>query len=274
MSALRSCVEQFYLEVFPVDGIEDQLLGLSDGAYIGITCSPRRGLDETLDLVDRLHGHDFHLVPHIAARQVRDSAHLRDIVQRLNGQGVRALFIPGGDIARPVGEFSSSLLLLRELATIGHQFEHIGVAAYPEGHPAISNEILLEALRSKQELATYMVTQMCFDPAVLLGWLKAMRSRGITLPAWLGLPGVMNRMKLLQTSLRIGVGESARFARKQSSLAGRLLRSANYSPDDLVAGLAPGMEDADLGIHGFYLFSFNQVKATVAWREDLLRRLA
>ena len=67
MSALRSCVEQFYLEVFPVDGIEDQLLGLSDGAYIGITCSPRRGLDETLDLVDRLHGHDFHLVPHIAA---------------------------------------------------------------------------------------------------------------------------------------------------------------------------------------------------------------
>jgi methylenetetrahydrofolate reductase (NADPH) len=274
MSALRSCVEQFYLEVFPVDGIEDQLLGLSDGAYIGITCSPRRGLDETLDLVDRLHGHDFHLVPHIAARQVHDSAHLRDIVQRLNGQGVRALFIPGGDIARPVGEFSSSLLLLRELATIGHQFEHIGVAAYPEGHPAISNEILLEALRSKQELATYMVTQMCFDPAVLLGWLKAMRSRGITLPAWLGLPGVMNRMKLLQTSLRIGVGESARFARKQSSLAGRLLRSANYSPDDLVAGLAPGMEDADLGIHGFYLFSFNQVKATVAWREDLLRRLA
>lgn len=274
MSALRSCVEQFYLEVFPVDGIEDQLLGLSDGAYIGITCSPRRGLDETLDLVDRLHGHDFHLVPHIAARQVHDSAHLRDIVQRLNGQGVRALFIPGGDIARPVGEFSSSLLLLRELATIGHQFEHIGVAAYPEGHPAISNEILLEALRSKQELATYMVTQMCFDPAVLLGWLKAMRSRGITLPAWLGLPGVMNRMKLLQTSLRIGVGESARFARKQSSLAGKLLRSANYSPDELVYDLAQGVENPDLKIDGFYLFSFNQVNETVAWREELLRRLA
>ncbi len=274
MSALRSCIEQFYLEVFPVDGIEDQLLGLSDGAYIGITCSPGRGLHETLDLVDRLHGHDFHLVPHIAARQVRDSAHLRDIVQRLNGQGVRALFVPGGDIARPVGKYSSSLLLLRELAAMVHQFEHIGVAAYPEGHPAISNETLLEALRSKQELATYMVTQMCFDPAVLLSWLQSMRTLGITLPAWLGLPGVMNRMKLLQTSLRIGVGESARFARKQSSLSGRLLRSANYCPDDLVAGLAPGMEDTDLGIYGFYLFSFNQVKATVAWREDLLRRLA
>lgn len=51
MSALRGCVEQFYWEVLPLEGIEDQLFGLSDGVYIGITCSPKRGLDETLDLV-------------------------------------------------------------------------------------------------------------------------------------------------------------------------------------------------------------------------------
>ena len=38
-------------------------------------------------------------------------------------------------ISDPVGEFDSSLNLLRELAGIGHQFEHVGVAAYPEGHP-------------------------------------------------------------------------------------------------------------------------------------------
>ncbi|MEE4147126.1 MAG: methylenetetrahydrofolate reductase [Halieaceae bacterium] len=274
MSPLHDCVEQFYLEVFPIDGIEDQLLGLPDGAYIGITCSPKRGLDATLDLVDRLHGHDFHLVPHIAARQVRDAAHLQDIVQRLDGQGVGALFVPGGDIVPPLGEFSSSLMLLRELANIGHRFEHIGVAAYPEGHPAIPAEILLASLLAKQELATYMVTQMCFDPALILRWLQSMRTEGVTLAAWLGLPGVMNRVKLLQTSLRIGVGESARFARKQTSLAGKLLRSANYSPEELVFGLAGGVENAALGIDGFYLFSFNQVTATVAWREDLLRRLS
>ncbi len=274
MSALRSCIEQIYLEVFPVDGIEEQLLGLSDGAYIGITCSPQRGLHVTLDLVERLQGHDFHLVPHIAARQVRDSSHLRDIVQRLNQQGVRSVFVPGGDIVEPVGSFSSSLMLLRELAEIGHDFEHVGVAAYPEGHPAIAPQVLLEALKSKQELATYMVTQMCFDPDRLLQWLKAMRGLGVTLPAWLGLPGVMNRIKLLQTALRIGVGESARFARKQPSLAGQVLRSKNYSPDQLVFDLAAGIEDRGLGIDGFYLFSFNQVRATVAWREGLLRGIA
>ena len=274
MSALRRCVEQLYLEVFPVDGIERELLGMPDGAYIGITCSPKRGLDVTLDLVERLQGHDFKLVPHIAARQVRDTSHLRDIVQRLTAQGVRALFVPGGDITEPLGDFDSSLMLLRELANIGHDFEHVGVAAYPEGHPAIDERVLLETLRAKQALATYMVTQMCFDAALIGRWLQLVRDHGITMPVWVGLPGVMNRMKLFKTSLRIGVGESARFARKQTSVASTLLRSANYRPDELVLDLAAGVEKPGLGIDGFYLFSFNQVKDTVAWRKDMLQRLA
>ena len=274
MPALRSCIERLYLEVFPVEGIEQQLQGMPDGAHIGITCSPRQGMDTTLALVDKMQGRDFQLVPHIAARQVRDAVHLGDIVQHLNEQGVRQLFVPGGDITEPVGDFDSSLSLLRELANTGHDFEHIGVAAYPEGHPNIDDQTLFTALQCKQELATYMVTQMCFDAAVLATWLRAMRERGITLPAWIGLPGVMNRMQLFKTSLRIGVGESARFARKQTTLAGKLLRSSNYRPDDLVNALAPAVRNPDCGIGGFYLFSFNQVKDTVAWREDLLAQLA
>ena len=274
MSALRSCIEQIYLEVFPEVGIETQLLGLSDGAYIGITCSPKRGLDVTLELVERLQGHQFHLVPHIAARQVRDSSHLHDIVQRLSQQGVTSLFVPGGDIPNPVGVFTSSLTLLRELANISHPFEHIGVAAYPEGHPTISDEVLFDELQAKQELATYMVTQMCFDPAALLRWLQSMRERGITLPAWLGLPGVMNRTKLLKTALRIGVGESTRFARTQSRLAGHLLRSADYTPDELLFQLEAEIANPALAIEGFYMFSFNQIGSTVTWRKNLLGQIA
>jgi methylenetetrahydrofolate reductase (NADPH) len=105
-------------------------------------------------------------------------------------------------------------------------------------------------------------------------WLQSVRDHGITMPVWVGLPGVMNRMKLFKTSLRIGVGESARFARKQTSVASTLLRSANYRPDNLVLDLAAGIEKPGLGIDGFYLFSFNQVKDTVAWRKDMLQRLA
>ena len=274
MPALRTCIERLYLEVFPVRGIEKELLTLPDEAYIGITCSPRQGLDVTLELVEKLQGHDFHLVPHIAARQVRNRGHLRDIVARLRDQGVESMFVPGGDIPEPVGAFDSSLALLRELAELDHGLQHIGVAAHPEGHPTIDDDTLYQCLRDKQELANYLVTQMCFDPRVLVDWLTRVREQGIHLPAWIGLPGVMNRMKLFRTSLRIGVGESARFARQQGGLAGRLLRSSNYSPDEIVDGLAPAIREQRLGIDGFYLFSFNQVDDTIAWRDDLLGTLS
>ena len=42
---------------------------------------------------------------------------------------------------------------------------------------------------------------------------------------------------------------------------------------DLLRDLADTVADAELGVGGFYLFSFNRVEATVQWREDMLRRL-
>lgn len=273
MTTLHSCMEQLYLEVFPVEGIEEQLLRLPDGSHLGVTCSPKKGLEITLQLVEKLQGHHFHLVPHIAARQVRDRFHLQEIIQRLEAQGVTSMFVPGGDIKKPAGDFDSSLSLLRQMAEIGHNFQHVGVAAYPEGHPDIDEQRLFSALQEKQEFATYLVTQMCFDAGKVISWLQQMRERGIELPAWIGLPGVMDRMELFKTSLRIGVGESARFARKQTSLAGKLLRSSHFQPDELVHNLVPGIEDSALGIGGFYLFSFNQVQSTVDWRETLLQQL-
>lgn len=273
MPNLRSSLQALYLEVFPVDGIEKQLQQLPDGACLGITCSPKRGLQATLDLVSALQSRDFHLVPHVAARQVRDRAHLSDIIQQFEDEGVEAVFVPAGDIAQPIGDYPDALALLRDIAEIGHEFSHLGVAAYPEGHPGIDDRCLFESLKEKQELATYMVTQMCFDADVVLRWLVEVRSRGIVLPVSLGLPGVMDRMKLLRTSLRIGVGQSARFLRKQGGLAGALLRASHYQPDELLEGFKDGIEDPEMGIDGFYIFSFNQVAATVAWQQEWLRKL-
>ena len=273
MSTFRSAVQSIYLEVFPADGIGEQLLNLPDGAYLGITCSPGKGLNATLELVEQLHGHAFHLVPHIAARQVRDASHLRDILAELQGQGVKSLFVPGGDLRRPAGQFDSALSLLRTMAEIGHGMTDIGVAAHPEGHPFLDTETLRSVLLDKQEFATYLVTQMCFDAGKVIEWLTDIRSRGLKLQAWIGLPGVMMRSRLLATSLRIGVGESARFALKQKTLAGKLLKSRRYKPDDLLFGLAPHLDDEALNIGGFYLFSFNQVEDTLRWRAEMLEQL-
>ena len=272
-AAVRNAVRSIYLEVFPADGIDEKLLDLPDGANLGITCSPSKGIKATLELVERLSGHPFHLVPHIAARQVQDVSHLRDILAELEGQGVKSLFVPGGDLHRPAGQFDSALSLLRIMAEVGHGMIDIGVAAHPGGHPFIDTKTLQSALQDKQELASYMVTQMCFDSGRVIEWLNDIRGRGITLQAWIGLPGVMHRRRLLTTSLRIGVGESARFALKQKTLAGKLLTSRRYQPDDLLFGLAPHLDDSTLNIGGFYMFSFNQVEDTLRWWAEILGRL-
>ena len=77
----------------------------------------------------------------------------------------------------------------------------------------------------------------------------------------------------MSTSLRIGVGESARFALKQKTLAGKLLQSRRYKPDDLLVELAHHLDDEALNIGGFYLFSFNQLEDTLRWRAEILERL-
>jgi len=54
----------------------------------------------------------------------------------------------------PVGVYSSAAEILQALSGIEHHLERIGVGCYPEGHPKISDEVLLEALRAKQHSRT------------------------------------------------------------------------------------------------------------------------
>ena len=212
------------MEIFPTPSIASKLDVLKPGSYVAVTCSPSKGVDVTLDIVARLAQRGFKVVPHIAARMVKDDAHLREILKQLDDLPVISIFVPGGDSAQPDGRFSTALDLLRAIAEVDHKFTEIGVAAHPEGHPAVSNEVLLEQLLKKQEVSNYMVTQMCFDAGVLAGWLRDVRERGITLPAWIGLPGVSDRSTLVTTSLRIGVGNSIRYLKNHGKIAAGLGR--------------------------------------------------
>lgn len=271
--ALLKTVEEAYMEIFPTPTIESKLDVLEPNSYVAITCSPSKGVDVTLDMAERLAHRGFKVVPHIAAKMVKDDAHLREILQRLEDLPIISIFVPGGDAAQPIGKFSTALELLRAIAEVDHKFTEIGVAAHPEGHPAIGNEVLFEALLQKQAVSNYMVTQMCFDAGVLAGWLRDVRERGITLPAWIGLPGVSDRSTLVTTSLRIGVGNSVRYLKNHGRIAARLLMSRTYKPDGLLADLAPCIADPEYGIAGHHIYCFNQVERTEQWRHEFLDSL-
>jgi methylenetetrahydrofolate reductase (NADPH) len=155
----------------------------------------------------------------------------------------------------------------------GHPFERIGVAAYPEGHPDIPAERLLDALRSKQAVASYMTTQMTFDADAIATWVPQVRAAGIRLPIHLGLPGPVELRRLLRIAARIGVGGSARYLRKNRQLLGLVFRRS-YTPDRLLRSLAPTIAETEADVRALHLFTFNQVEAAAEWRRRTLDELA
>lgn len=271
--ALLEAVRESYLEIFPTPTIESRLGVLEPASYVAVTCSPTRGVDETLELSARLAGRGFRVVPHVAARMVRDKAHLREIVARIDQASIISIFVPGGDAEQPIGKYATSLELLRDLADIEHRFVEIGIAAHPEGNPFASDEELVEQLLAKQEYANYLVTQMCFDASRIERWLQGIRARGVHLNAWLGVPGAADRGALIRTSLRIGVGDSVRFLKRQGRRAARLMAAGEYRPDELQFALAPVIADPGLRVAGQHVFCFNQVERAETWRHDFIRSL-
>ena len=229
-NVLVNDLREAYMEIFPGKGIEEKLSVLEPNSCVAVTCSPTKGVDETLELSARLIEQGFRVTPHVAAKCVRDKAHLVGIMAELDRLGVESMFVPGGDRPTPLGQYSTALEVLKDIAEIDHGVKEIGIAAHPEGHPDVDDEVMLAELEKKQPYAQYLVTQMCFDADILGRWLIEIRKRGITLPVWIGLPGAIDRNHLIKTSFRIGVGDSLRFLRKKSAVAAELMKSAVYKP--------------------------------------------
>ena len=272
-AALGRILDAPTFELIPLKNAIDKAAALPAGATVAVTTSPAKGIEATVALSEQLQAHGFRAVPHISARMVRDRAHLVDMIAWLEGAGVGRAFVVGGDAKEP-GAYPDGLALLREMAEIGHPLGEIGIPGYPQGHAFIADRVLLEALRAKAEFASYMTTQLCFDPAAIATWVAARRAEGITLPVHVGVPGVAEPQKLLTIAARIGVADTHRFLVKNVRFVTRLIRSGGfYRPDGLLEGLAPSVADPAAGISGLHLYTFNAVDATEGWRRSYLDRL-
>ena len=270
---IRQDIQKSYMEIIPVPGIEDKLDSLTSDMYLAVTCSPTKGVDETLELSEMLIERGFRVTPHIASKCVSGERHLEAIIKKLDELGIESIFVPGGDRPEPMGDFNNALDLLKALKKLGHNLNKIGMAAHPEGHPDVSDEILMEALEEKKDLADFIVTQMCFDAEILNDWMNQIHKKGIELPVWVGLPGVIERGRLLKTSLRIGVGDSLRFLRKKSQVATELMKSSIYNPDDLVRDITEQIDINDSKLAGYHIYCFNQIETTEKWRTERISAL-
>jgi len=275
MCDLAGLLRNVSYEVMPFRRTEHAVLAhVPTSVPLTITVTEARGLGATLELAMRLHGHGYRVSPHLAARQFVDARHVEDVVARLRAAGIRSVFVIGGDAPRPAGRFPDAFSLLQALEATGHPFDEVGIAGYPEGHAGIPREAVDLALKQKAPLATRIITQICFNATTTASWAAGIASAGVELPVHVGLPGPVNRQKLMRISAGLGLGPSARFLHKQGGLLWRLLLPNGYRPTRLVRRLDAAASEVDSRIEGLHVFTFNELRQTEWWRQRLLGAVA
>ena len=257
-------------ELIPIDGVLKQVPYLPANATVTVTCSAARGIEPTIELVEHLTRLGYRSTPHLAARSIESDDHLDEIVGRLTGAGVSDVYVIGGDSEEPAGPFPDAESLLQAIAGRGNPFTDIGIAGYPEGHPLIETGRLWNSMKAKQHYATYLVTQMCFDASVIVDWVTEARQHDISLPIWVGLPGVASTAQIVRIAGKIGVGQSMRFLRKNLGLVSRFFRPGLYEPDELIEALDERFRTPTLDLRGFHVYTFNSVDSTERWRRRRL----
>ncbi len=272
-AALRRLLSHVRYEVLPTSRIEELVATtLPSGSTVTVTASPSKGLEATVALAERLAARGYDVVPHLAARMISGRTELAEISDRLRRVGVTTVFVPGGD-ADPVGAYSGAMDLLDDLAALGNPFAQVGITGYPESHPTIHDDITVQTMWDKRRHATQVVSNLTFDPAVLGGWVRRVRARGVTTPILVGLPGPVDRAKLLTMATKIGVGESTRFLAKNRGVFARIAVPGGYDPMRLLTRSAGVLGSEEMNVSGLHLFTFNQVAETETWRRDQLARL-
>ena len=268
-AALARVLADPTFELIPLKNVRDQAAALPRGAEVSVTASPGKGIEATVELAIELEATGLRAIPHLSARMIRDRAHLATLLARLHDAGIDRAFVVGGDADEP-GEFLDGLSLLRAMADLGQSPAELGCPCYPQGHPDIPDDALARALRDKAPLVQYMTTQLCFDPKAIAGFIAEQRADGIELPVKLGIPGVAEIPKLMSISARIGVKDASKFVLRNYRFVGQLLKSGGiYKPSRLMQDLAPVIADPAARVIGLHVYTFNNVPATVAWRDEL-----
>ena len=270
----RALVEGMTFELIPLKSVDAGIEALPENSKVSVTASPVKGLDATIELTDRIRDLGHRPIPHISARLVEGPEHVARLASWFKTEGYDTIFVVAGDAEEPAGPYDGAHAFLTDLFAQEHGLSTVGITSYPDGHALIPTEVVHEHLHMKQALLAeagldgWASTQMCFDTDLIGSWLRKEREAGFTLPIHLGLPGVVDRTKLMTMGVRLGVGASLRFLKKNRAAVTKLLAPGAYDPDDILQPMVSELQG--LGVDGLHVFTFNQVGATEEWRQAVL----
>ena len=277
IDTLSSAAANWSIEVTPAGATTVESFSdiLEPETCVNVTFLPGSDPEDTYLVAKRLHEEGMVPIPHIAARSVKDKKHLEKMLSTLAKKAsVKEVLVIGGGVDEPIGEFESSMQILKTGILQANGITKIGVAGHPEGSPDISDDEIRQALYEKNEIATkekldmYIETQFCFEADMVLAWEKKIREDGNKLPIRIGIPGPATIKTLFKFAQISGIGPSMKFISKQARNVAKLMTV--QSPHLLLAGLAKGMEeDKDCLIEHFHYYPFGGFVRTAKYAKAI-----
>lgn len=212
----------------------------------------------------------FEPVPIISSRRLASQQDLDGLLGALIDQANPKRFLMvGGDPASPAGPYPDSLGLLKSGVLERHAIRHVGIVAYPEGHPKIATDTLWQALRWKLAFlhdagcSVEITTQFGFDADAIVRWIAELRGQGIDTPVRIGVPGPTDAGKLLRFARQFGVAASAGIVRRYGFSLAQLVH--RVGPERFFEQLLRGMEGRHLGTVLYHLYPFGGIADAIRW---------
>lgn len=276
-SPLKAFLRGVSIEIMPRTAakIDDFKPLLAPGSRVYLAHIEGTPIDEMIATAKRLARDGFEVMPHFPARIIANAAVLEDWIKRYADEAdvLSALVLAGG-VAKPVGDFHSSMQLMETGLFEKHGYRRLHVAGHPEGNadaePKGQTEVVDAALAWKQAYATTtgtemaITTQFVFDARPVIDWAERIARNGITLPVHVGVAGPAKLQTLIKYAVACGVGPSLGVLQKRARDLTRLLTP--FEPTEVLTALADyKATHPDSLIAQAHVFPLGGIKASAGW---------
>ena len=277
---VEAFLQGYSIEVMPrtAGKIEDFRALLPQGTRVYIAHIDGTPIEDMVATAARLAREGYPVMPHFPARIIRDRAVLADWIARYRGEaGVDQALLLAGGLARPAGEFHSSMQLVETGLFDKAGFKRLHFAGHPEGNRDIDPDggmkVVDEALEWKQKFSERtdaklaLATQFAFDAGPIIRWADRLREAGIAIPVHIGIAGPAKLQTLIKFAIACGVGPSLKVLQKRAMDVTKLLMP--YEPTDVVAQLAAHKAaNPDFNIEAVHFFPLGGIRTNAQWVTD------
>lgn len=274
---VEAFLNDYSIEVMPrtAEKVDDFKALLPKGTRVYVAHIEGTPINDMVSTAKRLARDGFQVMPHFPARIIDDAAMLGDWIARYQGEaGVDQALLLAGGVARPAGDFHSSMQLMETGLFDKAGFKRLHVAGHPEGNrdidPDGSTKMVDEALDWKQKFYDRtdadmaLATQFAFEAKPIIAWVDALQAAGITIPVHIGIAGPAKLQTLIKFAIACGVGPSLKVLQKRAMDVTKLLLP--YQPNDVITELAEHKAaNPGFNIASVHFFPLGGIKTNAKW---------